>query len=70
MQAGTPILQNLNKSDKGRHICVRAKPRPSRNIANAWLPYTNMGKFRSTFQGVNQNFTFKKFPASDMNNLS
>ena len=40
----TPLL---NKSGKGRHVYVRARPRPSRsawaeNIANAWLPYTNI----------------------------
>ena len=44
--AYTSILLKLGK---GRHVYVRAWPRPSRsawveNIANAWLPYTNMGK--------------------------
>ena len=40
-----PKLSILSKVGKGRHVYVRAKPRPSRsawaeNIANAWLPYT------------------------------
>ena len=42
----------LTKVGNGRHVDVLAKPHPSRsawaeNIANAWLPYTNIwGNFK------------------------
>ena len=49
MQAGTPILAKVGK---GRHVCVRVPNGDSpfsrsawvENIANAWLPCTNMVK--------------------------
>ena len=53
----TAYIPILTKLGKGRHISVRAWPRPSRsawaeNIANAWLPIQTYGE---TSKGRNFN---------------
>ena len=64
----TPYTAILSKSGKGRHVirahsCAHSRNAWVENIANAWLPYTNIIIMGDTlggisFKGVNKN-TFR-----------
>ena len=50
----------------GRQVTVRSWPRPSRSawvksIANAWLPYANMGKESAITEDVNHSGQMSSF---------
>ena len=54
MQARTSLYINFDQRGNGRHVDVRAWPRPSRsawaeNIANSWLPIQTYG---GNFKGL------------------